>query len=71
MVLVQNRLFFFLFFFFGAILLENVSYDILEPKKRLSMLYKQEVQKVEKLTFSHRIWSMVLVQNRQVFYLFF
>ena len=41
------------FFFLGNIGQENVFYDILERKKRLSWLWKQEVQKVEKLTFFH------------------
>ena len=33
---------------------ENVFYDILEREKGLSRLQKQEVQKVEKLTFFQR-----------------
>ena len=44
---------------------ENVFYDILEEKKRLSWLYKQEVQKDEKLTFFQR----VLVQKWPFFQL--
>ena len=40
-------------FFLGNMGKENVFYDILELKKRPSRLKKQEVQKVEKLTFSH------------------
>ena len=39
------------FFFLRNFAQENVFYDILEQKKRLSRLSKQEVQKVEKLTF--------------------
>ena len=50
MVLVQKWLFFQLFFP-GNIGQENVFYDILEEKKCLSRLLKQEVKKVEKLTF--------------------
>ena len=42
------------FFFLGNIGQQNVFYDILERKKRLSKLYKLEVQKVEKLTFFQR-----------------
>ena len=40
-------------FFFEAIYIvqENVFYDILEPKKRLCRLQKQEIQKVKKVTF--------------------
>ena len=38
-------------FFLGNIGEENVFYDILERKKCLSRLQKQEVQKVEKFTF--------------------
>ena len=41
-------------FFLDNIGKENVFYDILERKKRLSRLKKQEVQKVEKLTFFQR-----------------
>ena len=41
-------------FFLGNIGQENVVYDILERKKRLSRLQKQEIQKVEKLTFFQR-----------------
>ena len=52
MVLVQNWPFFHLFF--GNPGQENVFYDILEQKKRLSRLQKQEVQKVEKLRFFQR-----------------
>ena len=50
MVLVQKWPFFKLLFL-GNIDQENVFYDILERKKCLSRLEKQEVQKVEKLTF--------------------
>ena len=49
------------FFFLGNIGQKNVFYDILEPKKRLSRLQKQEVQKVEKLSFFQKGWPMVLV----------
>ena len=41
-------------FFLGSIDQENVFCDILEQKKYLSRLYKQKVQKVEKLTFFQR-----------------
>ena len=50
MVLVQKKPFFQLFFS-GNIEQENVSYDILERTKSLFRLKKQEVDKVEKLTF--------------------
>ena len=53
MVLVQKWPFNHLFFF-DNIDQENVFYDILEQKKRLSRLKKQEVKKVEKLTFFQR-----------------
>ena len=42
------------FFFLGNIGRENVFYEILERKKSLSTLEKQEVQKLEKLTFLQR-----------------
>ena len=41
-------------FFLGNIRPENVFYDILERKTRRSRLRKQEVQKVQKLTFFQR-----------------
>ena len=41
-----------IFFVLGNIGQENIFYDILERQKRHSRLWKQEVQKVEKLTFS-------------------
>ena len=50
MVLAQKWPFFQLFCL-GNIGHENAFYDILERKKRVSRLQKQEVQKVEKLTF--------------------
>ena len=53
MVLVQKWPFFQLFFL-GNIRNENVFYGILEEKKRFSRLKKQQVQKVEKLTFFQR-----------------
>ena len=53
MVLVQKGPFFQLFFL-GNIGQENVFYDILERKKRLFRLSKQEVQNVEKLRFLQR-----------------
>ena len=46
MVLVQKWPFFQLFFFGGNKGQENTLYDILEQKKRLSTLKKEEVQKV-------------------------
>ena len=42
------------FFFLGNIGHQNVFYDNSRTKKRLSRLYKQEVQKVKKLTFFQR-----------------
>ena len=51
------------FYCLGNIGQENVFYVILELKKRLSRLYKKEVEKVEKLTFFQRGQSTVLVQN--------
>ena len=45
---------FFQFIFLGIIGQDNVFYDIPELKKRPSRLKKQEVQKVEKLTFFQR-----------------
>ena len=42
---------FFLTFFLWNIAQKNVFYGILEQKKTLSRLSKQEVQKFEKLTF--------------------
>ena len=50
MVLVQKSPFFQVLFL-GNKAQDNVSYDILEQTKSLSRLLKQEVQKVEKLTF--------------------
>ena len=50
MVLVQKWPFFQLFFL-GNIDQENVFYDILERKNAFLGYKKQEVQKVEKLTF--------------------
>ena len=53
MVLVQKWPFFQLFFL-GNIGQENILNDILEQKKRLLRLKKEEVQTVEKLTFFPR-----------------
>ena len=53
MVLVQKWPFFQLFFL-GNIGQENILNDILEQKKRLLRLKKEEVQTVEKLTFFQR-----------------
>ena len=50
MVLLKNWPFFHLYFL-GNIGKEIVFYDILEQKKRISRPLKQEVQKVEKMTF--------------------
>ena len=50
MVLIQKEPFFQLLFF-GDISQKNVLYDILELKKRLSWLKKQQVQKVKKLGY--------------------
>ena len=62
MVLVQKWPFFHLFIL-GIIGQENVFSDILEGKKRLSKVYKQEVEKVEKLRFFLRgspwFWSKI------------
>ena len=52
MVLVKKWPFFQLFL--ANIGQENVFYDILELKNRLSRLKKQQVQKVEKLKFFQR-----------------
>ena len=49
MVLVQKWQFIELFFL-GNIGQENVFYDILEQKKTLSRLSKEEIQKVQNLT---------------------
>ena len=49
MVFVQKWPFFHLCFFGGNIGYKNVFYDILDRKKRLSRLKKQEVQKVKKI----------------------
>ena len=53
MVLVQKWPFF-LLFILGNIGEEIALYGILELKKHLSKLLKQDVQKVEKLTFFQR-----------------
>ena len=53
MVLVKKWPFFRLFFL-ANIGQENVFYDILELKKRLFRLKKQQVQTVEKLIFFQR-----------------
>ena len=50
---------------------ENVFYDILELKKRLFRLKKQQVQKVEKLRFFQRGSRMILVQKWPFFQLSF
>ena len=42
------------FLFLAKISKKNVFYDILERKKRLTKLWTQQVQKVEKLTFFQR-----------------
>ena len=53
MVLVQKRPFYQLFFL-GKKDQENVFYDIVERKNAFLGYKKQEVQKVEKLTFFQR-----------------
>ena len=68
MVLVQKWPYFKLFLL-GNRGLENVFYDILEQKKSLFRPKKQEVQKVEKLTF-FQMSSMALVQKWPFFQLF-
>ena len=50
---------------------ENMFYDILELKKRLFRLKKQQVQKVEKLRFFQRGSRMILVQKWPFFQLSF
>ena len=70
MVLVKNG-HFFNFFFLDNIVQEKVFYEFLKRKKRLSTLLKQEVQKVEKLTFFQKHYPMVLVQKWPSFQLFF
>ena len=56
-------------FFLGNIDQENVFYDILEQKKYLSRLYKQKVQKVEKLKFFQRGYAFGPIMK--IFQLFF
>ena len=58
---------FFQLFFLGNIGQEKVFNDILQQKNRLSKLQKQEVQKVEKMTFFQTAEPMVLAQNRSFF----
>ena len=70
MVLVQKWPFFRLYFLV-QIGQENVFYDILKGKKRLSSLEKQQVQKVEKLRFFQRCKPLVLVKKLQFFKHFF
>ena len=54
---------FFQLFFLSNLDQDNVFYDILERKNAFLRFKKQEVQKVEKLTFFPRDWPMFLVQN--------
>ena len=68
MVLVQKCPFFQLFFL-GNIGQENIVNDILE-RKNAFLGYKEEVQKVEKLTFFRRGYRMVLFQKWPFFELF-
>ena len=65
----KNGLFFNLFFL-GNIGQENVFYDILERKKRLSRLQKQEFQKVETLTFFKRGLTHHFCPKMAIFQLF-
>ena len=57
-------------FFLGNIGQENVFYDILEQKKCVSKLLKQEVQKVEKLTFSKGVNRWLRSKNGHFWILF-
>ena len=59
------------FFFLANIGQENVFNDILERKNTFLGYKKNEVQKVEKLTFFQRGWPMVFVQKWPFFQLFF
>ena len=72
MVLVQKWPFFQVLFL-GNIAQEKVSYDILEQKISLSRQSKQEVQKVEKLTFSKGVnpWFWSKNGHFSIFFLFF
>ena len=70
MVLVQKWAFF-LVFFFRQYRPEKFFFWYSRTKKRLSKPKKQEVQKVQKLTFFQRGQPMVLVQNWPFFQLFF
>ena len=70
MVLVQKWSFFHLFLFkqFGP---GKCLLRYSRKKKRLSRLWKQEVEKVKKLTFFPRGYPVVLVQKRPFFQFFF
>ena len=59
------------FFFLGNIGQENVFYDILEGEKRHSRLQKQQVQKVEKLTFFQKGLTHVFGPKMAIFPTFF
>ena len=54
------------FFFQANVGQENVFYDILERKKAFLGYKKQEVQKIEKLTFFHGDWAMVVVKKMAI-----
>ena len=69
MLLVQKWPLFKLFFLSNKSQ-ENVYYDILERKNAFLRYKKQEVQKVEKLTFFLRGCTMVLVQKLPFFQVF-
>ena len=58
-------------FFLGNIFQENVFYDILERKSASLAIKKQEIHKVEKLTFFQRGYPMILVQKWAYFLLFY
>ena len=69
MVLVQNWPFF-QRFILGNIGQGNVFYDILKGKNTFVGYKNKKLKKVEKLRIFAKGWSMVLVQNWQVFHLF-
>ena len=70
MVLVQKWPFLQLFFFFKQFRPGKCLLRYSRPKKRLSTLLKQKVQKVEKLIFFPGGYPMVLVQKWPFFQFF-
>ena len=59
------------FLFLGNIGQENVFYDILQRKNAFLGYKNKKIQKVEKLAFFQRRWTMVLVQKWPFFLLSF